>query len=549
MPSRHRVRILSPRRAVALALVLAALLVLAVPAWAAAAEYTVNTTEDAANKELSAACATVAGKCSLRAAIEAANFSAVGIDTIQFDPTVFKGEAGDEITPATNDPLPTIVAPVVIDGSGCNPGATVPFETTAPCINGDNLGRHAGLTVEADETTIEHLSIRGAEEFTGIKVVGTGDAKPGARILDNAISVESFAPATAIEVDGTIAGTGNLFEGNAILVFYGNEGSTYGMTIKNGPNRIYGNAVRSEGSIRSGILLEGPTATGNKIGGDTPESENLIFGFRAYGIKMEGTSGNEVGRNHGENGGQFIDGPGVPPMIVSAGQNRVKGISEPGARIRIFSKEFGNECTCEISGFLGEGVADGAGRWEVKIERSGAGRFVVATQTLTNGGTSDLSIATALAEEAEEGGEEVGAPGGGGPGGGEPGGGGGGGGGDSGNGNGGGGSNSGPSTGLPPASAASPAPTIAPPPLTAPKVKIVKGPKKSSTGTTAKFTFKTEPSAGAKFQCKLDKSKWASCKSPKTYKKLKPGKHTFQARAVASGLTGPVTKYQFTVEG
>lgn len=40
-------------------------------------------------------------------------------------------------------------------------------------------------------------------------------------------------------------------------------------------------------------------------------------------------------------------------------------------------------------------------------------------------------------------------------------------------------------------------------------------------------------SGGAKtFQCKLDKGRFAACKSPKTYKKLKRGKHVVQVRAV-----------------
>ena len=60
--------------------------------------------------------------------------------------------------------------------------------------------------------------------------------------------------------------------------------------------------------------------------------------------------------------------------------------------------------------------------------------------------------------------------------------------------------------------------------------------------------FKATNVSGAKFECKLDTSKWASCKSPKTYKKLKPGKHTFQVRAKAAGLTGSVAKFSFTVK-
>ena len=34
------------------------------------------------------------------------------------------------------------------------------------------------------------------------------------------------------------------------------------------------------------------------------------------------------------------------------------------------------------------------------------------------------------------------------------------------------------------------------------------------------------------FKCKLDRGKWTSCRSPKTYKHLKKGRHTFQVKAV-----------------
>jgi len=44
------------------------------------------------------------------------------------------------------------------------------------------------------------------------------------------------------------------------------------------------------------------------------------------------------------------------------------------------------------------------------------------------------------------------------------------------------------------------------------------------------------PTAGANFQCKLDKAAFAPCTSPKTYK-VKPGKHKFSVEAVSGGLT------------
>jgi glucose/arabinose dehydrogenase len=102
----------------------------------------------------------------------------------------------------------------------------------------------------------------------------------------------------------------------------------------------------------------------------------------------------------------------------------------------------------------------------------------------------------------------------------ESGGGGGGGGNNGGGGNGNGGNNGG---GNPP-----PPPTYTPP-------KIQKRPKKTTTSRTAKFVFKGEP--GLRYRCKLDGKKFASCSSPRTYKKLGLGKHSFRVYAVDAAGT------------
>jgi hypothetical protein len=57
------------------------------------------------------------------------------------------------------------------------------------------------------------------------------------------------------------------------------------------------------------------------------------------------------------------------------------------------------------------------------------------------------------------------------------------------------------------------------------KLKSVKIKKHNVT-----ITF-TSSEKGSTFLCKLDKGKFVKCKSPKTYKNLKPGKHKFQVKA------------------
>jgi hypothetical protein len=92
-----------------------------------------------------------------------------------------------------------------------------------------------------------------------------------------------------------------------------------------------------------------------------------------------------------------------------------------------------------------------------------------------------------------------------------------------------------------------------PPPLPsapAPDTKITKGPKGKTDTRRATFKFRSEP-AGATFQCKLDKKPFKPCKSPKTYKGLSEGKHTFKVRAVsASGAVDATpAKRAFRVDG
>ena len=58
---------------------------------------------------------------------------------------------------------------------------------------------------------------------------------------------------------------------------------------------------------------------------------------------------------------------------------------------------------------------------------------------------------------------------------------------------------------------------------------------------SATFAFTgSDARAVASFQCKLDSGSFETCTSPKTYSKLKKGKHAFEVRAVdAAGNVDP----------
>ncbi len=66
---------------------------------------------------------------------------------------------------------------------------------------------------------------------------------------------------------------------------------------------------------------------------------------------------------------------------------------------------------------------------------------------------------------------------------------------------------------------------------TAPQTKLLGGPGSKLAKGIAKFRFKSNE-AGSTFRCKLDKKKATRCKSPRTYRRLKPGRHTFRVWAI-----------------
>jgi glucose/arabinose dehydrogenase len=83
-----------------------------------------------------------------------------------------------------------------------------------------------------------------------------------------------------------------------------------------------------------------------------------------------------------------------------------------------------------------------------------------------------------------------------------------------------------------------PIPPPPPPPAQVPETTIKGHPAAQTTKSKATFTFSSS-SSGASFACKLDGKPKAPCRSPRTYKKLKPGRHTFKAWATAGVLTDP----------
>jgi hypothetical protein len=71
---------------------------------------------------------------------------------------------------------------------------------------------------------------------------------------------------------------------------------------------------------------------------------------------------------------------------------------------------------------------------------------------------------------------------------------------------------------------------VTPTPDATPPRTSLRNAKINQTLRKATFSF-ASGERGSTFSCKLDDRKRAACTSPKTYKRLKPGKHAFRVRA------------------
>ena len=332
--------------------------------------------------------------------------------------------------------------------------------------------------------------------------VGIEQRFGGADIAGNSIEEGQYGILTL----GSPAGAGsNVIEENTIV-----NAELNGVLIKNENNQLVGNLI--EGASQAGIRIEGATGTGTLIGGDLESEENEISGNGGDAIEVAGEEDDDtqIDRNFGSgNFGLFIDlgadGPGnkvtgpndgmQPPSIASAKLAGASGSGAlPGATIRVFRKATASPG--EIQSFLGEAKADGSGNWSVAYAAAIPGETRIAATQSALEGTSELAFATTEAAPATGGGgsggetkekkdkEEK---------------------------------DKGKEKGKKPGKD-----------KTAPQTTIV---KKKVKGRTAKFKF-VSSEAGSTFECRLDKKKFKPCRSPKKYKRLKPGKHVFEVRAI-----------------
>jgi len=82
---------------------------------------------------------------------------------------------------------------------------------------------------------------------------------------------------------------------------------------------------------------------------------------------------------------------------------------------------------------------------------------------------------------------------------------------------------------------------------TAPIVTITAGPPDLTNDTGAKFDFRADEPA--ELECRLDTGDWTACTSPREYRDLADGRHTFEVRATdGAGNIGDAATYAWTID-
>src|SRR5215213_7228086 len=287
----------------------AALVALAFPVVASAAEIEVDSPADEAALS-SAACLTVGGNCTLRAAIEVANATTAVADEITFDGTVFEGKAGDTVAPATA--LPTITSQLIVDGGVCTISAVPLVE--GPCVGVNGPSAANVLTVEADNSSVLGLAITGGAFGINVTNATTGFTARGDWIglpLDQGNGGLSNAGifldpnSNGATIGGAEPAERNVFAFNAVSldIMGADEAVVRGNYFSVRPDGSTPAPAGTSIEITDSTAVPGFKAEENEIGAPlsqgAAESDNcdggcnVISGSSSTGIDLNGSSGQE----------------------------------------------------------------------------------------------------------------------------------------------------------------------------------------------------------------------------------------------------------------
>ena len=258
----------------------------------------VNSTNDVADGACNAA------HCSLRDAIIAANANSLG-DTIQFaiNPAVTTGEL--LIQPTT--PLPTITAPVLIDGysqsgTSVNTDPNVSNAVVRVRVDGANqVGGTGMFNVCANDTVVQGLSLTGFSSGNAITVCSTvsagvvlsgnfiGLTSDGSTRSGNGAGITLFSRAL---VGGTAFGARNVISGNTVAAVQLQAASAQIIGNLFGPDKT-GQLSRNSGTA---IQFQG-SSSANQIGTVAAPNRFRFNGHSIRTLNSTATFGNEWTHN------------------------------------------------------------------------------------------------------------------------------------------------------------------------------------------------------------------------------------------------------------
>ncbi|MBC8401565.1 MAG: T9SS type A sorting domain-containing protein [Candidatus Marinimicrobia bacterium] len=294
--------------------------------------FIVNSTGDGVDNHLSdGICNDGFGDCTLRAAIEQANFT-YGTDTILFE---IAGVGPHTIQP--NYAFPDITESIVIDGT-----SEPDFDGSLVVeINGSSAGVCNGLSINSGGSVIKGLVINRffiagieAVNYGGNTIVGNyiGTDVTGTVARPNEIGIYAVSNSSGNQIGGIEPETRNIISGNNDAAIYvGDDASN---------NIIQGNYIGTDvtGTISlggNGISVASPD---NLIGGTEPGAGNLISGTIGAGIWIgDDSPGSERNIIQGNLIGTDITGtialPNEEGIVIIAANNTVGGTTEGAGNV------------------------------------------------------------------------------------------------------------------------------------------------------------------------------------------------------------------------
>ena len=288
----------------------------------AAGPFTVNTTADASDAAINGTCATAAGQCSLRAAMEEAIASGTATSIRFAIPATDAGystASGGYATIQLGLRLPLITSGnIEIDGTSQSPGRADGGPKIV--LDGSGLTRGNGFEISSSGNTIRGIGIFGFKKLFSASF-GHGVYIDGLTAANNGRSADNNT-VTQCWLGVTPAGAGS-----------GNE--NYGVYIQNSSNNQITNNVISANLLAAvyvtgGLDTSKPIANNNVISGNTigttPNGSALISGGNAgEGVFIQNRVTNSTVSNNlisgfsaGETSGVRVEGPGVSAISISS---------------------------------------------------------------------------------------------------------------------------------------------------------------------------------------------------------------------------------------